>query len=330
MNILYALRFVFGSPWRVFRRHKVLGTLFSLLALAVILGGSVRAFDAVNYYSDVEESDSSTPAIVSIAYGEIGNDYQKYCDAYGYDHVAWCSLFVSWCAQEAGYGIASSASCSELFDINGGVTGVAGLSAGDILFFDWDGVGTLDHVGIVSEVGETIITIEGNVDDTVKSCAYNLDDPSLYGYIHPVGSVVYASSSVNLNSSGNVGTTNQAMFQGLVSKVSPLDNYVFARTGDYQYILAWGDLELSGEVFSGVVNYAVYERDSSYSNEYSYTVYTDSDFSLDAGNYVVFSDLGLYPAIGGVENARFEVPFYIMCFVCCGLMLFFMPFRWRK
>lgn len=330
MNVLYALRFVFGSPWRIFCRHKVLGSLFILLVLVVFLGGSAHAFDAVNFYPDMEEPSASVPPIVSVASGEIGNDYQKYCDTYGYDHVAWCSLFVSWCAQEAGYGVSASASCSELFNSNGGRVGIAGLSVGDILFFDWDGVGNLDHVGIVSEIGNTIITIEGNVDDTVKSCAYNLDDPSLYGYIRPVGSVLYASNSVNLNSRGNVGTTNQTLFQGLASKISPLDNYVFARTDDNQYIFAWGDLELSEGVFTGSVTYSVYERDSSYSSDYHYSVYSDTNFTLDAGNYVVFSDLGNYPAIGGVENARFEVPFYIMCFVVCGLMLFLMPFRWRR
>jgi peptidoglycan hydrolase-like protein with peptidoglycan-binding domain len=51
-------------------------------------------------------------------------------------------------------------------------TDVAGIAAGDIVFFDWDGsnsIGEIDHVGIVEYVnGAEVHTIEGNIENAVQ------------------------------------------------------------------------------------------------------------------------------------------------------------------
>ena len=56
-------------------------------------------------------------------------------------------------------------------------------SAGDIIFFDWDGDGTTDHVGIVEKCENGIVyTVEGNSGDACKQNQYSVGSSSIYGY----------------------------------------------------------------------------------------------------------------------------------------------------
>jgi len=60
--------------------------------------------------------------------------------------------------------------------------------AGDIVFYDWDGNNTSDHVGIVSAVNGLMLTvIEGNCSDAVKE--HTID--TTYHYIQGYGSPLY-------------------------------------------------------------------------------------------------------------------------------------------
>lgn len=54
---------------------------------------------------------------------------------------------------------------------------------GDLVFFDWNEDGTPEHVGVVlyAENGK-LYTIEGNVDDQVKTLSYSLQDSTILGY----------------------------------------------------------------------------------------------------------------------------------------------------
>lgn len=56
--------------------------------------------------------------------------------------------------------------------------------AGDIIFFDWENNGYVNHVGIVEKViGNTIYTIEGNsTDDTCMKKKYSIDSDIIFGY----------------------------------------------------------------------------------------------------------------------------------------------------
>lgn len=54
---------------------------------------------------------------------------------------------------------------------------------GDIVFFDWNHNGGLDHVGIVEKVsGEYIYTIEGNSSNRVARRKYKLTSKDINGY----------------------------------------------------------------------------------------------------------------------------------------------------
>ena len=132
-------------------------------------------------------------AIVEVALTQVGNQGgQPYWSWYGFDsRVEWCACFVSWCADQCGY------------IENGLVPKFAGCvdganwfksnekwqnrtyepKAGDIIFFDWEGDGTTDHVGIVEKCENgTVYTVEGNSGDACKQRQYAVGSSNIYGY----------------------------------------------------------------------------------------------------------------------------------------------------
>ena len=132
-------------------------------------------------------------AIVEVALTQLGNEGgQPYWSWYGFDgRVEWCACFVSWCADQCGYldsGIVPRFSlCSDGVDWFSGngqwQSRSYEPSAGDIIFFDWDGDGTTDHVGIVEKCENGIVyTVEGNSGDACKQNQYSVGSSSIYGY----------------------------------------------------------------------------------------------------------------------------------------------------
>ena len=56
-------------------------------------------------------------------------------------------------------------------------------SAGHIIFFDWEGDGVTDHVGLVERVENgTVYTVEGNSGDSVRQNSYPIGSSVIYGY----------------------------------------------------------------------------------------------------------------------------------------------------
>ena len=116
--------------------------------------------------------------IVEIARKEIGysetpknSNKTKYGKWFGFDGVAWCGMFVSWCYAQAGQqlpnigflkGFAGCQTAVAYFKKNGQLT--TKPIAGDIVFFDWNKDGRYDHTGIfVKWLNENEFeNIEGN------------------------------------------------------------------------------------------------------------------------------------------------------------------------
>ena len=96
--------------------------------------------------------------IVTVALSQVGNvGGEPYWSWYGFgSRVEWCACFVSWCANECGYieagVIPKFAGCvqgSQWFKDRGlWQDRNFEPSAGQIIFFDWEGDGVTDHVGI--------------------------------------------------------------------------------------------------------------------------------------------------------------------------------------
>lgn len=136
-------------------------------------------------------------AIVEVALTQLGNEGgQPYWSWYGFDgRVEWCACFVSWCADQCGYIeeglIPKFAGCvqgSGWFKERGQWQDRSyEPSAGDIIFFDWEGDGETDHVGIVEKCENGVVyTVEGNSGDACKQKQYAVGSSVIYGYGLPV------------------------------------------------------------------------------------------------------------------------------------------------
>lgn len=131
--------------------------------------------------------------IVSVALTQLGNvGGDKFWSWYGFDgHVLWCACFVSWCADQCGLiesgAVPRFSLCSDgvdWFQAKGkwqarGSTPTAGM----LIFFDWNGDGDSDHVGIVEKSeGGRVYTVEGNSGNAVKQNNYDLNYSCIMGY----------------------------------------------------------------------------------------------------------------------------------------------------
>lgn len=121
----------------------------------------------------------SVAKMVSIARSQIGqgehpagSNKNKFTDWYGFSG-SWCDMFISWVANQAGELKAiggKHAYCPDhvsWFRSHGEWGHTARVGA--IVFFDWNGNGLADHVGLVVEAHSGyVITVEGNSADKVR------------------------------------------------------------------------------------------------------------------------------------------------------------------
>lgn len=98
---------------------------------------------------------------------------------------------------------------------------------------------------------------------------------------------------------GMISSTYMDWAKGYLSIVGPTDNYVFARTGQYQYIMAVGDFDGS---FSGVADVYILNL-ARYGYDYSYTVMREEPFSLSVGSSLVYSSVSGYPNLSGPDRS---------------------------
>lgn len=113
--------------------------------------------------------------LLSVARSQIGtsesppgSNHTRYGEWYGMDRVAWCAIFVSWCAAQAGVlgtaipKHAYTPAGAAWFQARGrwGITPAVGA----IVYYDISGLGRISHVGIVESVlpDGTWYAIEGN------------------------------------------------------------------------------------------------------------------------------------------------------------------------
>lgn len=103
---------------------------------------------------------------VGVAESPAGSNRQKYGEAYGYNGVAWCVIFVWWVFHEAGFNLRKTASCTDLSNAyrQAGQWVSGGFKTGDIAMFDFSGRKRItEHCGIIVDVRDGyVITVEGN------------------------------------------------------------------------------------------------------------------------------------------------------------------------
>lgn len=132
-------------------------------------------------------------AIVEVAAQQVGNvGGGPYWSWYGfYDRVEWCACFVSWCAHKCGY--IEDGIIPKFAVVGHGMSWFKNRDQwqgrgyhpkpGDIIFFDWDGDGLGNHVGIVESSDNTYVyTIEGNSGDRCRRRTYFISSSMIMGY----------------------------------------------------------------------------------------------------------------------------------------------------
>lgn len=142
-------------------------------------------------------------AIGELGYAEQGNNRTKYGAWMGMNGAAWCHMFVSWCAHQAGESAAvpktASTSSGMLWFKNKGLFKYKGRytpKRGDVVYFKTG----RSHVGLVEYVsGNTLHTVEGNSSNKVTRRTYPLSESTITGYGVP------RYKNLNTKSSGSTG-----------------------------------------------------------------------------------------------------------------------------
>ena len=130
---------------------------------------------------------------------------------------------------------------------------------------------------------------------------------------------------------GTISTTYITIFRDIASKLPITADYVFFRSGQYEYILVAGDLEYSGSMFTGsdLTQYIV-KTNSSYNNSYEFGTATLDTFNLAPGGALVYSNLGSFPDLYDRSDYTLVGIFFAiaLCF-CCYLIRSIFDFTLR-
>lgn len=127
---------------------------------------------------------------------------------------------------------------------------------------------------------------------------------------------------------GSISTTYSDYAKQILTKCPPFQDYVFFRSGQYEYTLVCGDLTLNGDTFTGsnVGEFVItYHQQSGYSGTSYYTVTgkTTSSFTLDTNNELVYSSLGSFPAL--TERGDFVETLTLLLLVIVALCMLIRP-----
>lgn len=188
------------------------------------------------------------------------------------------------------------------------VMGCAPVFAADYEVYAPDSSETLDSVpspvsGEISDIDfETWQEMLASPSDaTPSSATYNIQLMSSYSGVYD----------------GSISTSVLTYFRGMTEKLSPSSHYVLFRQSQYIYRLVYGEnLVCNGNRFTGTdMMYITYDT-----RDYVLSSGNEGSFSLNAGNYIVYSDIGdIYPVlVEGVKNYEFKA----LLFLCTMYLLF--------
>lgn len=247
--------------------------------------------------------------MLDIARSQLGNGGSKYYTWFGFDHrVEWCAIFMSWCANQAGFNLVDPSStvadpnnfpryatvCDGAYyfqrfnrlHIGQHYGGTYVPKPGDIIFFTWTGdtsIGPLDHTGIVeSYVNGVLTTIEGNSGDLVRRNEWGQDEAwKLAYYGEMFGSGLSVSDLVISAICGNFwreSTVNAGIWESLIVM-------------SWDYIYNYDDPNKGGYGIGGFTNtQSQYGTDMRLLRMHDWCV--NNGYAVDDGNaqlyYIVF------------------------------------------
>lgn len=172
-------------------------------------------------YKDMEVKEvGERQRVIDLANAQGANaGGRKYWSWWGYQtRVPWCQIFVSWIMANAGIPLVTYGkyeNCQYAIDKmkEKGIWHPNGYrpKPGDIVYYDWGGDGTSDHVGIVVKVSGDAITVrEGNKSDRVDNRVIAYNHKQIVGYASPK----YAGDTVETEQEGECEVKLKRLVKG--------------------------------------------------------------------------------------------------------------------
>lgn len=146
----------------------------------------------------------------------------------------------------------------------------------------------------------------------------------------------YECYAYSIYTEGNLSSTYTTIFEDVVSGISPSKNYVYYRSGQYEYTLAVGDnMKLVDGIVYSTENTDLYiiTTASGYNSNYTYSISSVPDFQLSLGDSLVYSNLGDYPLLEerGVLYEYLQTYIIIIFALCCFVRsIFAFTYRLRN
>lgn len=130
---------------------------------------------------------------------------------------------------------------------------------------------------------------------------------------------------------GTPSSTYITYFRDMLTKFPVSSDYVCFRSGQYEYLLVIGDLTKTDNRIesTGAVDICEISTYSGYNATYSMSFRTEDNFTVECGDEIVYSNLGMYPTLEERGDLfDFTTLFIIVCCaVCC---LFRGILEWRN
>lgn len=137
---------------------------------------------------------------------------------------------------------------------------------------------------------------------------------------------------------GTISDSYKSIFSDTLADVSLFDNYVFWRSGEYQYSMLVGDIVEDNGTFSVsggemyVLDIINIDGSAWASNSYHrFTHYLDIDYTLTSDNFLVYSDIKGYPKLEerGITY-EFITAFLVLCTIIGTLVWRIFKFLLRE
>lgn len=124
---------------------------------------------------------------------------------------------------------------------------------------------------------------------------------------------------------GSISSTYTTYFNQILTKHSPIEDYIVFRNGQYDYIMLVGDLYLNGSTFTGsdLTEYSIRTDSSNYNSTYKLYTSTGNSLDLNVNNNIIYSNLGSFPNI--IERGDIYEFNTLFTFIIIGLCVLVRP-----
>lgn len=121
---------------------------------------------------------------------------------------------------------------------------------------------------------------------------------------------------------GTISTTYITIFRDIASKIDFAEDYVFYRSGQYEYTMVTGEIAYENGMFSAhEAETYVLTTNNSYNSTYQYSVGSIDSWSLSPGAGLVYSSLGDYPDLIERSDKIAHITLFVLCVALCMSLL---------